>query len=68
MSYEILAAENPVRRSENMIDLTLTLKTPQGKVKVPFSAVPNDSEEHGRILYQNANDGLYGPVQEGKEE
>lgn len=29
---------------------------------IPFTANPNDVEEHGRYLYQQIVNGVYGPV------
>lgn len=35
---------------------------------IPFTASPDDPEEHGRQIYHNAVSGIYGPIAEYAEE
>lgn len=43
----------------DMIDMTVDF---EGIGPVPFTATPNDCEEHGRELYARAVAGDFGPI------
>lgn len=60
MTFIIQSAHSPVRKSGTTIDLMVKFsKFPE---EIPFTACPDDTEEHGRILYANAVNGDYGDV------
>lgn len=63
MKHQIESARDPVRVSPTAINIIV--KFSSLPTEVEFTAVANDSEEHGRVLYQNIIDGLYGPIEEG---
>jgi len=44
--------------------ITMVVKFKEFSDFIPFGAYPNDCEEHGRLLYNNALNGLYGEVAE----
>lgn len=53
-------AKNPIRNQNGTIDLVVKFK--EFPVEVSFTASSDDVEEHGRIIFQNAESGFYGPV------
>jgi len=66
MSFTIVDAKNPVwgNDDKNMITLDVNFAELSGDDYVPYTATPNDNEEHSRLLYSNAVNGDYGTVQE----
>lgn len=54
-------AKNPVQNSNGTIDLIV--KFSQFPEELPFTASPDDPEEHGRFLYAEAIKGTYGIIQ-----
>lgn len=57
---KIISAKNPVRISEDKIDLDVEI---EGIGPVPFTACENDVEDHCRELYARAVAGEFGDVQ-----
>lgn len=68
MKRTILAARNPqyVDPDHTVINIEVGFREilgPDGRPQwLPFTARENDSEEHGRKLWQNARNGVYGPI------
>lgn len=56
---KIISAQNPKYTKDGHIDLILEV---EGLGVIPFTAAPDDVEEHGRQLYEMANRGDFGPV------
>ena len=60
-----MQARNPRYTSTGDVDLEVEHPTLGW---IPFTASPNDSEEHGRALYQAAVDGEFGEIAQAEEE
>jgi hypothetical protein len=56
----MITAHTPRYNANGSITLLATF--PWLSEEVPFSASPNDSEAHGRELYQRAMNGEFGPI------
>lgn len=62
---EILEVQNPTYANLEHTAVNLEVRFAKfSDVFLPFTAVPDDVEEHGRILYENAIAGEYGPIGE----
>jgi len=57
----ITSLKNPVWVNDEQINCIITLDV-FGDEQLPFTASPNDVEEHGRIIFQELVDGRYGPI------
>lgn len=55
----VLKVEAPVETMGGHINMTVTF---EGLGALPFSASPNDTEDHGRWLYSEALKGTFGEV------
>lgn len=65
MSFTITDAKNPVWGNDDKNIITLDVNFAElSEDYVSFTASPNDSAEHSRVLYSNAVNGDYGTVQE----
>lgn len=53
-------AKNPIQNQNGTINLTVKFK--EFPMEVEFTASPNDSAEHGRVLFNNASQGIYGAI------
>ena len=64
MSKTVVDAKNPVWANDNKNAITLDVNFAElpGDDYVPFTASPNDNEEHGHVIYSNAVNGDYGTV------
>lgn len=65
--YTVASVRNPqwanaIHTMINMLVIFEETKATYGEM--PFSASPDDVEEHGRLLFLNAKNGEYGPVAE----
>ena len=58
----MLQARNPKRNENGTIDLEI--EHPQYGW-IPFTADKDDVEEHGREIYRRAENGEYGPIEDG---
>lgn len=58
----IVAAANPryAREDNSILDLDVTLDTGE---QISFTASPLDLAEHGRLLWEKAQNGEFGPIQ-----
>lgn len=62
---KILEVQNPIYANPQHTAVNLEVRFDGfGDVFLPFTAVPDDIEEHGRLLYQNAIAGEYGQIAE----
>ena len=57
-------AKNPVWANAEHTMIDLTIKWKGWDEELPFTAAPNDSEEHGCQLYRMASNGEFGPIDE----
>lgn len=55
-------AKNPIYTDSTNEAIKLDVKFAEFANELPFTAHPEDSEEHGRILYANALNGDYGTI------
>ena len=64
MSKTVVDAKNPVWANDNKNAITLDVNFAElpGEDYISFTASPNDTEEHGRVIYSNAVNGDYGTV------
>lgn len=62
MSLTIEQASNPVYTNAEGTGIDLTVKFAEFSEPIPFHAMPDDSEPHGRLLYDNAKAGIYGEI------
>jgi hypothetical protein len=62
MHIEYVKDPRWVDAEHTMIDLTI--KWDRFNEELPFTANPNDVEEHGRVLFAAATAGEFGPVAE----
>lgn len=60
----MMKVRNLKRNESGTIDLELDHPTYGW---VPFTASPNDPEEHGRIIFKEAEEGKLGTIQEIKK-
>lgn len=60
-------AKMPVWADKEYARINLTVKFSHLDFEVPFTASPDDVEEHGRMLFINASNGVYGEILEYKE-
>lgn len=56
------SAHSPVRISDTKINVIA--KFAHFPVEMEFTADQNDTEEHGRDIYERANNGEFGPIGE----
>lgn len=56
--------KDPVWADPEHTQIDLTIKWDRFKEELPFTADPNDPEEHGRLLFAAALAGEFGPVAE----
>lgn len=63
MHIELISARNPVENSDGTITLQCKFSH-LGDVEVPFTASPNDSEEHGKAIYMRALAHEFGEIVE----
>jgi hypothetical protein len=54
--------QNPRYSSPDQATLDVELVLPDGEV-LPFTANPNDTEKHGREIWQRAQNGEFGTIQ-----
>lgn len=67
MQTILTSLKNPVWIDKEHTAINCQITTSQfGDEILPFTASPNDSEEHGRIIFNNLIDGKYGPISEFK--
>ena len=63
MSFTITDAKNPVWGNDDKNIITLDVNFAElSEDYVSFTAAPNDSAEHSRVLYSNAVNGDYGTI------
>lgn len=55
-------ANQPAYITEDRLCISLTVKFAELPDPIPFIAMPNDPAAHGRLLYEQAVAGAYGPV------
>lgn len=55
-------AKNPIYMNEEGSFINLIVKFKEFDNELPFGASPNDSEEHGRILFARAKAGEFGEI------
>jgi len=55
-------AKNPIWANAENTAIDLVVKFEELPDEVPFTAAPNDVEEHSRTLYNHALDGSYGEI------
>lgn len=58
---KIIEAHSPKYNADGSIDLTVLFE--QIGAEIPFTATENDTEEHGRILFNSAKQGAYGAIE-----
>jgi hypothetical protein len=65
MQANITSVKNPkwANAEHTLIDCEITVDIYENEV-LPFTASPNDTEQHGRIIYQKIVDGEYGEIGE----
>lgn len=61
-TYTIQSAVNPIYTDAGHTKVLLIVKFEGFPTAMPFLAVADDAEAHGRQLYANAIAGLYGPI------
>lgn len=54
--------KNPVWANEAHTMINLTVKLTESNEELPFTASPDDREEHGRAMFAQAKAGQYGPI------
>jgi hypothetical protein len=59
---EIQSAPNPVYANQARTRIDLDVKFAEFDEAIPFAATPDDVEEHGRTLFENAVRGDYGVI------
>lgn len=57
-------AKNPIWSNPNHTTIDLIIKWEDFNEEFPFTASPNDCEQHGREIYAAAVRGDYGPIEE----
>lgn len=62
MKFTIIEATGPVWANPEMTLINLQVKFAEFEEVLPFTASPDDSEEHGRFLFEQAASGAYGEV------
>lgn len=59
---KVAYAKNPMYTNADGTCIHLIVKFEGVGDEVPFAAMKNDGEAHGKALYENAKSGLYGTV------
>lgn len=59
-----ISAANPVWSNAEKTTIDLMVKFPHFSEPVPFTASPNDPEQHGRDIYELAAAGKFGEIGE----
>ena len=59
---KIGSARNPAYMNVEHTIINLWVKFDGIARELPFTAMPNDVEEHGRVLFENAVNGDYGEI------
>lgn len=54
--------ENLAYIDADAVGIEILVKFKELPEAVPFHAMPNDPEPHGRLLYDNAKAGIYGEI------
>lgn len=57
-------AKNPCWSDANYTMIDLVIKWDEFPDELPFTANKNDCEEHGRLIFNAAMNGEYGPISE----
>jgi len=60
--FIVQEAKNAAYSSEDKTGIYLEIKFVGSEVFIPFNARPDDTEQHGRLIYREAKQGKYGPV------
>lgn len=61
---EVSYAKQPQWADAEHTRIDLTVKFAKHPMEIPFSADPNDAEEHGKKLFARARAGEFGPIAE----